>query len=293
MWLRMLMVGALVPVFLGGTAAAEADFPLPELVKDIYPGSVGGAVGNTVDMGDFILFAGRTPSTGRELWRSDGTAEGTFLVKDIFSGDPNTNHLDRFTRVGDRLFFTARSSDPQELWVTDGTEAGTQPLMTLNGNSIFNMMEWNGRLVFSYDDGVHGLELWVSDGTAAGTHMLLDLNPFGSSLAEPGIVYRDRLIFTANDGLSGLSLYVTDGTMVGTEMIHPLGDNPAFGGGASRFVEWDGLLIFNGTSNPTTGRSQPWRSDGTFEGTYPILGPVWPGAPPWEYFPYGEAVYLT
>jgi len=290
MLMRMMLIGALIPVLLGGAAKAEL---LPELVKDIYPGSVGGAIGNTVEMGDFLLFAGRTPTTGRELWRTDGTAEGTFLVKDIFSGDLNTNHLDRFARVGDRLFFTARSTGPQELWVSDGTEAGTQPLTTLTSNLLFNMMEWNGSLVFSYDDGIHGQELWVSNGTATGTHLLFDFDPFGSNSMLPLIVFEERLVFSSGDGLSGTSLYATDGTLEGTEMLHPLSDNPTFGGSAKEVVVWNDLLIFNGSSNPTTSRVQPWRSDGTFEGTYPIMGPVWAGAPPGTYFPFGDAVYFS
>src|SRR5215469_15655303 len=39
---------------------------------------------------------------------------------------------------------------------------------------------YNGKVYFSANDGVHGVELWQSNGTAAGTVLLKDLlNPGG------------------------------------------------------------------------------------------------------------------
>ena len=39
-----------------------------------------------VQLGDVAYFTAETPAAGRELWRSDGTAAGTFMVKDINAG---------------------------------------------------------------------------------------------------------------------------------------------------------------------------------------------------------------
>jgi ELWxxDGT repeat protein len=69
------------------------------------------------------LFAAYTPEYGEELWKSDGTVEGTSIYDDIADraedGSPR-----EFTIVGEHLFFVAR--DPQigfELWALDRCES--------------------------------------------------------------------------------------------------------------------------------------------------------------------------
>ena len=61
---------------------------------------------------------------GCELWKSDGTAAGTVLVKDI---DPGAGTRSRTAcNVGGTLFFAADdATSGRELWKSDGTPAGT------------------------------------------------------------------------------------------------------------------------------------------------------------------------
>ena len=62
------------------------------MVKDIWTGPDSGIPENTLDfevisMGSYLLFSATgSAATGIELWRSDGTGAGTFLIKDIEPG---------------------------------------------------------------------------------------------------------------------------------------------------------------------------------------------------------------
>ena len=69
----------------------------------------------------FFLFQSTT--FGTELWKTDGTAAGTSIVKDINPGSNSTSFGNEFRKVGNKLYFTANNnSNGLELWITDGTE---------------------------------------------------------------------------------------------------------------------------------------------------------------------------
>jgi ELWxxDGT repeat protein len=147
------------------------------LVKDIKPGTEGSAPTGFAAIGNTLYFIATTPATGAELWRSDGTAAGTQLVKDIYPGEQS---------------------------------AFVNPVFS-------NLINANGTLFFFADDGVHGYELWRSDGTEAGTTLTADLNPGASSFVNPNglppymIPVGNTVYFVANE-----SLYRSDGTEAGT-----------------------------------------------------------------------------
>jgi ELWxxDGT repeat protein len=102
---------------------------------------------------------------GRELWRSDGTAAGTVLLRDITPGAAGSG-IDGFEVAGGRVFFSADDgAHGFELWQTDGTEAGTRMVQDLapEGASSYPraLTAADDRLFFTADDGTTGEELWV------------------------------------------------------------------------------------------------------------------------------------
>ncbi|MBN1446922.1 MAG: PKD domain-containing protein, partial [Bacteroidetes bacterium] len=205
-------------------------------------------------------------SNGDELWMSDGTVAGTFMVADINPG-AGSSWPCMFAEMDGVLYFSAYDElHGFELWRSDGTSSGTVRVKDINptGNSaprwITTVNTAAGeRLFFSADDGVHGHELWISDGTEAGTTMVTDINTSGSSnprftrftpyeyrcsdeeymlvmTSYNGIVY-----FGADDG-NGYELFRSDGTVSGTYKLVDI--NPQ---GASRpiyITEVNGKILF-------------------------------------------------
>jgi ELWxxDGT repeat protein len=55
-------------------------------VKDINPGAADSRPFNLTNLNGTLIFAAFDAVSGTELWRSDGTAAGTTLVKDINPG---------------------------------------------------------------------------------------------------------------------------------------------------------------------------------------------------------------
>src|SRR3954469_15439645 len=70
------------------------------------------------------IYAQYDKAHGMELYRSDGTEKGTFMLKDIYPGGlgSNPNFL---ANVGDLTLFSAYDGHGYTLWQTDGTVVGT------------------------------------------------------------------------------------------------------------------------------------------------------------------------
>ena len=77
-------------------------------------------------LGTICFLLPKVRTSGDELYITDGTLEGTKLVKDINpgSGDASPRYL---VSLNDKLYFQAdNGTDGVELWESDGTEAGTK-----------------------------------------------------------------------------------------------------------------------------------------------------------------------
>ena len=73
-----------------------------------------------------LYFFTSESSVGYELWATDGSVAGTYLVKDIYPGELSSSPRLLEARTG-YILFSAESSQAEgrELWRSDGTEEGT------------------------------------------------------------------------------------------------------------------------------------------------------------------------
>ena len=233
-----------------------------------------------VQLGSHWYFSADTLLGGEELYRTDGTAAGTTLVKDINPG-AGDSFISRMTVYGGKLWFSASDgTHGNELWTSDGTAAGTHLVKDIRvgsgSASINNITGFGGKVYFAANDSVTGTELYVSDGTAAGTMQVLDINP-GSSSSSAGRLTVDptgtKLLFRASDGVNGTELWESDGTAAGTQMLADISP-----GSGSSFPDY--MVHFNGEvymkAQDGANGYELWKTDGTGAGTV-MVADIKPG----------------
>ena len=242
------------------------------MVKNIYPGDDNGEDGsvpaNLTNVNGTLFFTAYDRN-GTELWKSDGTAEGTVRVKDIYPGSRGSTATE-LVKAGNKLFFRALGDFTygKELWMSDGTAEGTimvKDIYAGPGNSSpSGLTDVNGTLYFNAYTEFNGTELWKSDGTAEGTVQVKNINPTEEEGSSPSSLtaVKNKLFFIANDGKSGQELWVSDGTATGTVMVKDI--NPSGDADIHIYGILDDLLIFSALDNE--GRKL-WKSDGTASGT--------------------------
>ena len=248
------------------------------LVKDIFPGpgssnAMPAAVSSPllVNSGGILFFPADDGVNGRELWRSDGTEAGTYMIKDITaaSGGADPRFL---VDVGGTLFFAAQDSNGIELWHSDGTSDGTGLIKDI-GNGFSSdprdLTSVRGTHCFFVAGNDFGRELWRSDGTAVGTFMVEDIYPFTSSSVVSPLLLIDVggiLFFQGNDG-NGYRPWRSDGTPAGTYEIteHVFPTSPQL---YSTIAAFNGIFYFSATDDTNSYGLELWRSDGTEIGTY-------------------------
>ncbi len=248
-----------------------------QLLADINTTLLGAPInGPITTVGNIGYFNGNDGIHGPELWRTDGTTAGTYLLKDVSSDFGS--YPDHLTNVNGTLFFSAEGDTGYGLWKSDGTAGGTSPIT--GGNELYfpggdgSFANVNGKLFFSATDHVHGVELWMSDGTAPGTAMVADIQPGSVGSGPSSLVnVNGMLFFLANDGTAGNELWKSDGTAAGTALVKDIRSGPA-DSGIQSITAVGSTLFF--TANDGTSGYELWKSDGTAGGTQ-LVKDITPG----------------
>jgi ELWxxDGT repeat protein len=179
-----------------------------ETLRRVTPGESGQAnVDHLVAVGDVLYFSNNDSVHGAEPWRTDGTAQGTYMIADVLNG-ASGSYPGPVCYANGKIFFAGSGGSGRELYSTSGARADVALVKDIfagsEGSSPDFLVNGGGTLYFTASELNAGRELWRSDGTPAGTVLVQDLRT-GSESSDPKylMVAGNKLYFQANgnDGL--------------------------------------------------------------------------------------------
>src|SRR6185436_9633152 len=158
-------------------------------------------------VGDLLYFSAADDITGSELWRTDGTPDGTRRVRDINPGAGGSYPAQMIDLNGVLIFTASEPRGGSEIWRSDGTFAGTAMVRDLFpgslGSSPNNVLRVGDLIYFgSYQ------YLYRTDGTFPGT-VLLHTFDQGSTYPLGALGY--EAVIQAWDRTHGGEFWLSDG----------------------------------------------------------------------------------
>ena len=233
-----------------GTAVEPAKTPSPDL-RSLSSSS------NLVVDGASVYFV----NAMFQLWKSDGTAEGTTRLLQLGRVPPEI-----FVSQGNRLYFPAFSDGSYDLWRSDGTATTT---VKISGTGTSHLASFPNRILFESQVYLQttttsgNYELWRTNGTdtdlmsTTENFDLTSMDFYGNpTYAQAG----DKLFLSAKTTASNHALYKVEG---GSLSLVADGIAPSY------MVPFGSSLVFQG--NQTASGTELWISDGTAAGTHQLL----------------------
>lgn len=217
-----------------------------------------------------LLFTANDGASGFGLWKTDGTALGTSLVKSssspshVLDGIHQYIEMNGFAYMGTGLFGQAG------LWKTDGTGNGTQLVKSMTLKSPFTKID---ETLFFSGLSNEGWELWKSDGTETGTRLVKDIYSQQYMSSSPDYLTKvgNTLFFAAKDSVNSINLWKSDGTEAGTVRVKKIKQiqSDSITGirelQPTEFAAVNNMLFF--TADDGIHGIELWKSDGTDAGT--------------------------
>jgi ELWxxDGT repeat protein len=253
------------------------------MVRDIRPGPEGGSPKQLTEVDGALLFTADDGAHGVELWRSDGTEQGTGMVQDLRVGAESSAPYHLIVQGGKFFFFLDAAPAGVELWRSDAVQGSWLVKRITSSDSIFEFEGVTGTtslLFFVASTDVGGRALWRSDGTEAGTFPLAHGNPLLFGPRDP-VALDEIVVFVNSDLRTGTELWRSDGTPEGTVLVKDILSAPGNSAPAD-LVDADGTLFFTASDAMQRGI---WRSDGREDGTVLLKQFVAPDVPADRFWP--------
>ena len=238
-----------------------------------------------------LYFSASTPGYYLDIepWISDGTNEGSHLLKEINGTPSYKGSLDYqiVSQTPEQLFFLAYTPETGvELWVSDLNRQATYLIQDLTSDELVNhagsylfgqFQFYDGYLYFNSIDerelseGGYGFgrRMWRTDGTAAQMEALdwpFEVAHTRGDLSNK-VVFKDRLYMGAFPFTGGFfgspELWSTDGTEAAMTQISNIA--PSRGSFPAELFPVEDQLYFSASSDDLERRL--WVTDGTADGT--------------------------
>jgi ELWxxDGT repeat protein len=234
-------------------------------------------------------------SAGSELWRTDGTLEGTIRTDDIYKGS-SSSAPSYLTSFGPYLYFAATDDtvgQGRNLYRTLGGLDQAEVILKMSYNSVpgtvippkpasrinpEDLTVSGTSLFFAATEKSLGRELCVistSSGIvdAANTAILVvDIVPGGDSSSPKGFTSSDHstpfVLFQAYTAASGTELWRSDGSALGTSLVMDI--CPGKGSSNPRYITYFNSLFYFQADDCVHG-IELWSSTGFLAGTSLLL----------------------
>ncbi len=184
------------------------------LISDINSGA-DGSLPSSVNLGFVplnyeLFFVAYTPEHGEELWKTDGSAQGTQRVSDVNEGPANGNIRSMAVGESHKLFFTGHKDNEDILFYTLGSastvyEAELPP--SSNKRIIGPLHSMKDRVYFSMISN-NARSIWYSNAALSGSKAIYSSSGIHDAML---LVHNDTLIFLDGGGI----LIVHDGEVNG------------------------------------------------------------------------------
>ncbi len=220
---------------------------------------------------DLAYFLADDSLHGQELWRTDGTKQGTFMLQDY---SPNSGYRKdikymSITAYQNETYFVENGKD---LYVTDGTNAGTKLLASYDNigtsSQIWGSNE-KGIIFAATKDKAFGIYCVGKNHIPV---KLFSLPSYSNQSAYPHAYTRlndKTTVFIARDEIHQTAVWKTDGTSAGTQYVANI---PVPSSSLLTFRTLQGKMcyVYGKYQGPDTFSTTLWVSDGSPEGTKAI-----------------------
>ena len=234
-------------------------------------------------LGDKVIFFAHNTVDGYEPYVSDGTAAGTFMLKNI---NPSGNSLTtqamglHLKIAGQYCYFIANNGTNNALWRTDGTIAGTIEVIPNVTNGIsdagYSTTDAENIWFVNYTGTNATQQLYKSNGTVEGSSLIYSNLSYAQNLTT----YKGALCFQSRDvgQLYNAEVWRSDGLTVNTELaldvaalsassdpyaFFELNDKLYFfgkNGSTHNLYQYTGDFTFNGSVNNDWNNKNNWNS---------------------------------